>query len=212
MVINLHDKILFTKNLKNLLIFENICIFLYPPFTIKYYDQYMRVDYKELMEKLGVGHELAPYETRPWFLHDSEQGISCSAEVRIGPGAEDVELEIQFLHDEEDARYDDDENYGGPEQIMMMRFLPSKEHIWAEKLMYVRGEDYANKIHDWGERGCEFFCNCIGALQMGEMPDIDEMIEQSLTDRSKGGRGGRKGRVGKKGFKVEQKPMMGMKN
>lgn len=173
----------------------------------------MRVDYKELMEKLGVGHELAPYETRPWFLYDSEKGISCSAEVRIGPGADDVELEIQFLHDEEDARYDDDENYGGPEQIMMMRFLPSKEQIWAEKIMLVKGKDYANQIHNWGERGCEFFCNCIGALQMGEMPDIDEMIEKDLTD-SKGGRGGRRGRVGKKGFKMDQKPAtgMGMKN
>lgn len=195
-----------------MIIFKERCIFLYRTITIKDYDYIMRVDYKELMEKLGVGHELAPYETRPWFLHDSEQGISCSAEVRIGPGAEDVELEIQFLHDEEDARYDDDRDYGGPEQIMLMRFLPSKEQIWAEKIMYVRGEDYANKIHDWGERGCAFFCNCIGALQMGEMPDIDEMIEQDLTDRSRTGRGGRRGKVGKKGFRVEQKPAMGMKN
>ncbi len=172
----------------------------------------MRVEYKDLMEKLGVGHELQPYETRPWFLYDNESGITCSAEVRVGPGASDVELEIQFLHDEDDARYEDEMTYAGPEQIMMMRFLPSKEQIWSATVMFVKGEDYRNKIHSWGERGCEFFTLCIGAIQMGELPDIDGLIESELTDDTRGGRG-RRGRVGKKGFKVQQKPMaMGMKN
>ncbi len=171
----------------------------------------MRVEYKELMEKLGVGHELSAYETRPWFHYDAEEGITCSAEVRVGPGSVDVEAEIQFLHDEEDVRYSDDASYGGPEQILLMRFIPSKEQIWAETFMTIKEEDYANKIHNWGERGCEFFCACIGALQMGELPDIDALIESELTDKTRGGRG-RRGRVGKKGFKVEQKGMtMGVK-
>ncbi len=176
------------------------------------YYQIMRVEYKELMEKLGVGHELSAYETRPWFLYDSESGITCSAEVRIGPGADDVEAEIQFLHDEDDARYEDEDTYAGPEQIMSMRFLPSQERIWTSVIMYIKGEDYKGKIHNWGERGCDFFCACIGAIQMGELPDIDELIESELTDQKRGGRG-RRGRVGKKGFKVQQKPVsMGMKN
>lgn len=171
----------------------------------------MRMSYEELMEKLGTGHVLSPYETRPWFHYEQPQGISCSAEVRVGPGAEDVEAEIQFLHDESDARYDDEENFGDPDQIMFMRFMPSKDHVWTTTIMRVKGEDYAGKIHNWGERGAEFFCLFIGALQMNELPDIDEMIEEHLTDKTRGGRG-RRGRVGKKGFKVDQKPVgMGMK-
>lgn len=172
----------------------------------------MRIEYEELMERLGTGHILSPYETRPWFHYDSEQGISCSAEVRIGPGADDVEAEIQFLYDEEDGRYEDEDNFGGPEQIMHMRFLPSKDRIWSATAMKVKKEDYENKIHDWQGRGCEFFTACIGALQMGELPDIDELIEEILTDRDRYGGRGRKGKVGKKGFKVAQKPIsMGMK-
>lgn len=169
----------------------------------------MRVEYKELMEHLAVGHELSAYETRPWFLHDPDMGMTCSAEVRVGPGADDVEAEIQFLYDEDDARYEDESNYGGPEQILLMRFLPNQEAIWTPAMMFIRGEDYRNKIHSWGERGSAFFTDCIGALQMNELPDIDELIEEHLVDKKRGGRG-RRGRVGKKGFKVQQKPM-GMK-
>ncbi len=169
----------------------------------------MRIKYKELMEKLGVGHELSPYETRPWFLHDEEQGITCSAEVRVGPGAEDVELEIQFLHDEENTN-DDSDTYHEPEQIMMMRFVPTKDMLWSESIMLLKGNSYANQIYNWGERGAEFFCICIGALQMGEIPDIDELIQDHLTDSKSGGRG-RRGRVGKKGLKMQQQPPMGMK-
>lgn len=181
---------------------------------IKAYDGcQMRVQYKELMEKVGVGTELSPYETRPWLMYDPDQAITCSAEVRVGPGGEDVELEIQFLYDEMDERYADDAKYGEPEQIIMMRFEPNKEQIWSEKIMVVKGEDYSSKLHDWGDRGCEFFYACIGAIQMDELPDIDELIETILTDSSRTGRGGRKGRVGKKGFKMDQKPipMMGVK-
>lgn len=172
----------------------------------------MRVEYAELMEHLGTGHVLSPYETRPWFHYDAEQGITCSAEVRIGPGADDVEAEIQYLYDEEDGRYEDESSFAGPEQIMHMRFLPSKEQIWSGTHMVVKGEDYKNQIHNWDERGCEFFTACIGALQMGELPDIDELIEEILTDRDRYGGRGRKGKVGKKGFKVQQKPVsFGMK-
>ncbi|MGH1404605.1 MAG: hypothetical protein ACRBDL_10220 [Alphaproteobacteria bacterium] len=167
----------------------------------------MRVQYNDLMSKLGVGHILSPYETRPWFVYDEERGLTCSAEVRVGPGAEDVEAEIQFLHDEVDSRYEDEDSYGGPQQVFFMRFKPSRDNLWSAEFLLAKGQRLTNEIYNWGERGADFFCLFIGALQMEEIPDIEEMIDEHLTDRSSGGRGGRKGRVGKKGFKVQQKPM-----
>lgn len=218
--------------------------------------QIMRIEYSELMEKLGVGHNLCAYETRPWFLHDPELGVMCSAEVRVGPGVEDIEAEIQFLYDndnppppepepeekplpiirygcggEEDIYEDDgrtssennDEEKekkpkrgpilwpNGPEQIMLMRFTPNKNEQWQGVIMFVKGEEYHGKIGDWDTRGCAFFFDFISALQMNEMPDLEELIEEHLVDRQRRGRRGRRGRVGKKGFKVEQKGMtMGM--
>ncbi|MFP4098657.1 MAG: hypothetical protein ACLFU1_07715 [Alphaproteobacteria bacterium] len=205
----------------------------------------MRIEYTELMEKLGVGYALSAYETRPWFLHDSEKGIMCSAEVRIGPNSSDVEAEIQFLHDddtepepqpepeptkkfnymdifENGKKEEEDEDEiaieekerapkgpkaapDGPEQIFLMRLLPNIENQWQGAMLLVRGEPYHGKIHNWDERGAEFFCEFIAALQMNALPDVDEMIEEHLVDRQRYGRRGRRGRVGKKGFKVEQK-------
>ncbi len=195
----------------------------------------MRIEYKELMERLGVGHILAAYETRPWFLHDPEKTIMCSAEVRIGPDNSDVEAEIQFLYDEDNSKdnkttpktgkSDDNESddaekqskhgpvlgQDGPEQIMIMRFTPNNDNEWQGTFLLIRGKSYHDKISNWDERGAAFFCDFIGALQMNEIPDVDELIEEHLVDRKRGRRG-RRGRVGKKGFKVEQKGMtMGMK-
>lgn len=68
----------------------------------------MRVPLKELMEKLSVGYELSPYETCPWMHYDDEKQITCSAEVRMGPGGVDIEAEVQFLMDE-DAPYEEEE-------------------------------------------------------------------------------------------------------
>ncbi len=167
----------------------------------------MRVQYKDLMDKLGVGHVLSPYETRPWFVYDADSGVTCSAEVRVGPGAEDVEAEIQFLHDEEDGADTSEEGFMGPEQVYFMRYRPNRDQIWSGEFLLVRGNNLTNEIYNWDERGVDFFCLFIGALQMDEIPDIDEMIEEHLTDRNAGGRGGRRGRVGKKGFKVQQKPV-----
>ena len=59
----------------------------------------MREPLKAILEKLAVDREMGPYETQPWLCYDGDRAITCSAEVRIGPGAEDLEAEVQFLYD-----------------------------------------------------------------------------------------------------------------
>lgn len=209
----------------------------------------MRVNYEELMQKLGVGYELSPYETRPWFVYSEEKGITCSAEVRAGPGLSDLEAEIQFLYDEgcepvieapqkeeEDPdayRYkkfyeeeeEEDESgktegegggagsHGmipeGPQQIFLMRIVPAKDSLWKPVSMTVKGKDFVNTIAEWEEKGCDFFRTCIEALQMDELPDIDELIESELTE-SKGGRG-KRGKIGKKSPTIKPASLLGMK-
>ena len=64
---------------------------------------------EELMEKLGVDRVLSPYESQPWVVYDDEKGITCSAEVRVGPAYENIETEIQLLFDEWEEEDDDEE-------------------------------------------------------------------------------------------------------
>ena len=164
----------------------------------------MKVEYKKLLEELGVRGMLSAYETYPWLHYDDDQEITCSAEVRIGPSAQDVEAEIQFLYDDPEAAGKDN-----PEQILLMRFGPTHGHLWSPTHMRVRGTDYVNQIPRWEEKGCSFFRACIQSLQMGELPDIDKLIKKELPDDDGGQVGG--GRIGRKAPKANRNMLMGMK-
>ncbi len=182
----------------------------------------MRVPLNKLMENLGVSYVLSPYETRPWLVYNEERGITCSAEVRMGPTSEDVEGEIQFLHDEVDEDSEESGDSGeegeegpiisadGREQILWMRCQPIIEDQWTVKLLRIKGKDYVNEFHDWEAKGCEFFLSCVEALQMGELPDIDTLIEDKMRDDSMWG-GGRRGKIGRKSPKIKPASLLGMK-
>jgi hypothetical protein len=189
----------------------------------------MRTDLKTLLEKLGVNHVLSPYETHPWFFYDEGRGLTCSAEVRMGPSGDDVEAEIQFLYDEgrepeetETATEGETSSETGgattspkmkiipgvPFQILRMRAIPI-EGFWSPKELRVKGEDYKNKIYDWEGKGCNFFRACVEALAMSEIPNIDELIDRELDDDD--GFGGKKGRIGRKAPKIKPAQLLGMK-
>lgn len=188
----------------------------------KVYGYFMRIALDKILEKLGVDRVLSPYETQPWFHHDSEKGMTCSAEVRMGPGGDDLEVEIQFLKDEtvkseneqdeegeKDKEGGEETTGGGHQHIMHMRAEPVTDDQWSPKNLRVKGEDYAGELHNWEEKGCNFFRACIEAMQMGELPDIDELIEAHLSED--GGFGsGKRGRVGRKSPKIKPAQLLGM--
>lgn len=188
----------------------------------------MRLTLEELMEKLGVDRPLTPYETQPWFMYDEDKGITCSAEVRMGPNYEDLETEIQFIYDDDREREievkvkvrdrdgkDVEETKtetirGGQEHIMYMQVKPVIQQKWTTTALKVKGESYYNKFHNWEGKGCDFFRAAIEAIQMNILPDIDDLIEKELSDDALGG-GGRRGRIGRKSPKVKPGQLMGMK-
>lgn len=176
----------------------------------------MRVALKTLLEKLGVGHLLSAYESQPWFLYDADRGITCSAEVRMGPGSEDLEAEIQFMYDEGKIPVPAEgdttaQKVHGPDipvQIMRMRAVPT-DNDWTPKELFVKGVDYNNKIYNWEEKGCNFFRACIGAIQMNLIPDVDDLITKELADDED--ISGSSGRIGRKAPKIKPAQLLGMK-
>jgi hypothetical protein len=195
----------------------------------------MRVELQELLEKLGVNYVLSPYETMPWMHYDEIKGITCSAEVRMGPTAEDIEAEIQLFRDEDSE--DDDEGDsgnsgvgsmeipdpneeksqganevepGGRKQVLWMRADAAVQKQWGPKQLRVNDKDYVNDFHGWEEKGCDLFRACIESLQMGQIPDFDELIDDNMKDDSFYG-GGRRGRVGRKSPNIKPGQLLGMK-
>lgn len=188
--------------------------------------------------KLGVDRTLYPYETQPWYFYEPEEGITCSAEVRMGPGGDDLETEVQFLKDEDRMGEDvenqkdrtskgkgGDEEEGGEghpppgpkkvrfesgpiQQVLFMRAKQMTETEWSPTLLHVMGKDYTNEIYNWEEKGCDFFTACIQAINMEELPDVEIMVNTTLVDEEKGG--GRRGRIGRKSPKVKPGQLLGM--
>lgn len=200
----------------------------------------MRLPLKKILEKLGVDYELSAYETAPWLLYDEGKQLTCSAEIRMGPGAEDMEAEIQLIRDDdaeddsieektEEEGKDGKKDGGGdsgkpppppvpimktlkpgvPRQVMIMRFMPLASGDWEARRLLVHKEEFYNAFDKWDEKGCDFFRACVEALQMGEIPDFDEMITQHLKDESFWGAGGN-GRIGRKSPNIKPGQLMGM--
>ncbi len=171
----------------------------------------MREPLDQILRNLAVSYVLAPYETQPWFFYDEESGVTCSAEVRMGAGGQDVEAEIQLLKEEDDDSEDGEQDAaGGREQILWMRVEPVTDEKWELRALRIKGKNYVNEFHGWEEKGCQFFRSCVEAMQMDEMPNFDVLVEQNMRDDTSGG-GGRSGRVGRKSPNVKPGQLMGMK-
>jgi hypothetical protein len=164
----------------------------------------MRVEIKDLMDKLGVGYILSRYETCPWSTYDSAKGITASAEVRMNNEGDEVEAEIQFMYDEPEA--------GKPsvEQICFIHCKPISNGKWSPLILKIRGEDEPKETYEWETKGCNFFRACVQDIKMEIVPDIDDLIEKEMggNERFRGSRQG----GGSKAPKIKPQALLGMKN
>lgn len=158
----------------------------------------MRVTLEKLLEKLGVPHMMAPYESCPWSYYDAAQGLACIAEVRMGGDgdeADEVEAEIQLLYDSPP------EDKSAVEQICTLRGVPVGDGQWTVKTLLIRGAPYAQDVYDWEGRGCDFFRMAAEQIQQAHIPDIDELLDEAFYsydrygDQTGEGGGGRAPRI-----------------
>lgn len=154
----------------------------------------MRITLKDLMDKLGVGYVLGPYETFPWSHYDSETGTTYSAEVRMGSDSDEVEAEIQKMYDTPPE--------GKPpmEPICYIRAVPASDQQWNVTALRIKGEPYGEGMYGWEEKSCDFFAAVTQALTIGQLPDIDDLIDIHFHSRERmndqrGGGGGKSPKI-----------------
>ncbi|OIN85589.1 MAG: hypothetical protein AUJ12_08550 [Alphaproteobacteria bacterium CG1_02_46_17] len=163
----------------------------------------MKLPLSELIEKLGVSYVLSPYETFPWSVYDPEDGKSCSAEVRMNPDGEEIEVELQILYDIPP------EGKPSVEQILWMKAKPHVKDQWDICDFWVRRENWANKVYNWEEKSCNFFRACVTEIEQGRIPDIDALLEREVNEKERfsGTRGG----GGGKSPKIRPEQILNMK-
>ena len=149
----------------------------------------MRATINELMDLLGVGYVLGPYETYPWSHYDSESGTTCSAEVRMGSSSDEVDAEIQMMYETPPE--------GRPpmEPVCYLRAAPAAGVQWSVISLRIKGESYGADIYDWETKACKFFAAVARELAAGNLPDIDDLIDiefharERMNDQTGGGGG-----------------------
>lgn len=163
----------------------------------------MRDTLSELMERLGVDHALSPYETNPWSAYDSIKGLTCSAEVRMSPGGDEIEAELQRL-------WEDPQPGTRPiEQVLWMKATPHLQDKWSVSQLRILGENWAGKTYNWEEKCCNFFRACASELAMGNIPDIDALLDREMRDKERFG--DQRGSGGGKSPKIKPAQLLDMK-
>ena len=109
----------------------------------------MRVTLHELMEKLGVPHTLAAYETWPFAATDIVTNKTMNAEVRMNPDGDELEAEIQLVEDDESEMGTSDSN--GVQQLCWILASPFKDDIWSVKALKIKNENWVGKVYGWEE-------------------------------------------------------------
>lgn len=149
----------------------------------------MKLSMRELMDRLGVGRNLSPYETQPWVHVAAEEGITASAEVRMNGDGDEIEAELQFLYENPET--------GKPpvQQIVWMKIKPQLrlQGLWATTDLWVKKENYANKVYGWEEKACNFFRSCVRELKAERLPDIEMLISREFAAREVFGGGAGEG-------------------
>lgn len=138
----------------------------------------MKVSYQELMNKLGVGRPLHPYETQPWFVHEESTGITCDAEVRANRDQTEIEAELQFMYETPPA------GKLPVEQVCLIKATQQKRlnDDYTVTAIWIRGESWENRFHDWEGKSCNFFRSCVREIRANRIPDIDDILSKEMKE------------------------------
>lgn len=170
----------------------------------------MRVKLQEMLKRLGVDHDLQPYQTVPFDYFDKSRGIDFMAGVSMSGDRKTVEAEIQLITYSEDS---DEPHF---EQVFMMqahldgtggRYISKDVDTYTVDVLRIMGQpNIAGKKFDWFEKGCRFFKSCVSHIRKGIVPDFKLIYKSAFNEEWMGGDGSSAmGGRGSRNFKLNDK-------
>jgi len=140
----------------------------------------MKVNYSELMKKLGVGRDLNVYETQPWLTYDAERNMTCEAEVRCNHDKTIIEAEMQFMPD---TPMD-----GKPpvEQVCVIKAEQYKRlnNEYTVVSCIIQGKEWQGEFYDWETKSCNFFRACVSEIRKDKIPDVEAILKKEMKESS----------------------------
>ncbi len=137
----------------------------------------MKGSFKDILEKLAVGRELAPYESVYWQASNEETGELCSAEVRCNAYADAIEAELQLMTGDRG-----DGTYENIKQWLWCESKPRNGAQWEIFGARVQGKDFTNAKYEWDEKFCKFFRAAVRVLKQDKVPDLEDLEKTELHD------------------------------
>jgi len=160
----------------------------------------MKVNYKDLMVRLGVGRPLAVYDTQPWIMYDAEKNITVEAEVRSNHDQSEIEAAISFMPDMPT------QNALPVEQVCFITSQKQHDGQYTITQCTIRGESWAGKLYDWQTKSCNFFRACVRDIKADKIPDIDAHLQKEMSDSSR--YGGKRGEGSSKSQKINPNQLL----
>jgi hypothetical protein len=94
------------------------------------------------------------------------------------------------------------------EQIYWLMARPAVGNKWDVKVARVKGDSQMEE-YSWVEKSVNFFRACVSDLKMGNMPDIDGLLEKEMKGKER--MGDQVGGGSSKSPKIKPQALMGMK-
>lgn len=141
---------------------------------------------KDILDKMGVPYVMGPYETKLWTHTDPEKEITVSADIAMNPDGDELESQIVFFYEKPP------EGKKSTDLVFKSVARPKTQEKWGFARLDVNGENFMEKVPDWEKNTCDFFRVCCQVIQKGEIPDIEEILDDEFFKggRYRSGRGG----------------------
>jgi hypothetical protein len=73
------------------------------------------------------------------------------------------------------------------DQVLWLKASPQIQNKWSITELRIKGENWVSKVFNWDEKSCNFFRACITELSLGNIPDIEALIERELKEKERYG-------------------------
>lgn len=158
----------------------------------------MRDTLDKLVQKMGIGQTISPYETIPYDFFNEKNDMDFIAMVSLTGKRGDFYAEVQVI------QHVDGQESPKFNQVFFMHAKHEHKDIYLVDYMRILGRPISGVYKGWFPKGARFFSQCVTHINKKVMPDFEMIYQTCFGDEKKGGgySGGSSSRAFKQDVKI----------